>query len=427
MPRDTILSIDLGTSACKAVLFDLAGQALAVASAEYPTYYPQPLWAEQAPEDWWSSALTAARQCLARQPAVKVIAIGLSSQRETIAPLDAAGGVLARAISWMDKRSNPQAEQLAQEFGQDEVRRRTGMRCESTFTATKLLWLKQHQPELLWQSALLLQPRDFLYLRLTGMAVTDYTLASRTMLLDAVRQTWCEDLMAFVGVKPDQFPPLHYSDEAPGGLCGEAAAQLDLLGGTPVAVGAGDRACENLGAGGRLGRLVESTGTTTSLHTPLATYPQPDQRVPCSVHALRGHWLLETGLAASGSILRWYRDLVGAGDYQSLDQLASQVPPGARGVILLPFLMGAKSAHPNPQARGVLAGLTLGTDRGVLARAVMEGVAMEIHAVLQVFATLGVEPAEIISVGGGSKPLWNAIKANITGRRVVRPAQADAA
>ncbi len=409
---------------------DLQPDAVAQASVEYPTVHPAPGWAEQDPEAWWDAVVDGVRR-LPPESRRSVVAIGLSSHRGGVVPLDGAGRTLGRCIIWMDRRSTRELQAFVDAFGREEVQRVTGLVPDTEFSASKLLWLRAHDPELFRAARLYVQPRDYLYFRLTGSPATDYTLASRTMLLDIARRAWWAEGFAYVGITPDVFPPLRPSTAAPHRVGGSVSALLGIPAGAPVALGAGDRPCEVLGAAAGAGRVMMSTGTTTNISTAVRRIPaERDPRVACSLHAIQGQVMLEQGMSGSGAIVRWMRDrlLGGRTDYRRLDALAAKTPPGADRLLFLPFMMGARATRWDPQARGVWCGLTEAHTLGDLARSVMEGVAFEARAALDLLEGLGVHPTEVISVGGGARSaLWNQIFADALEQPVAVPRQTDAA
>ncbi|MBE3597788.1 MAG: xylulokinase [Limnochordaceae bacterium] len=402
-----ILTIDVGTTACKAVMFDATGRPVGQGEQEYPTYHPRPLWAEQDPEDWWQACIAAVRRALAHMERAgayrgevppDVAAIGLSSQRETVALVDFDGRPLARAISWMDRRGAAQVQALARRLGAQRIHRHTGMVPDATFTLAKLLWMREHEPELLRRAAYLLQPRDLVVHRLTGRFVTDPSLASRTMMWDSLAGRWWEAAFDEAGIDPGRFPPVVASHERAGSLTPQAAQALGLRAGVPVVTGGGDRCLEALGVALGPGEAMESTGTTSNVSTVVPEAVGRGARVPgllYTVHVLPGHWLVEQGLNATGAILRWLRELAfgeerrrlereGKDVYDAMSEEAGEVPPGADGLFLLPYFMGARAPRWQPQARGAAIGLTLEHTRAHLVRAAMESVALELRACRQV-------------------------------------------
>jgi xylulokinase len=426
-----ILTLDLGTSSCKASLWNASGALLAAADESYPTHHPHPDWAEQHAEDWWRAACGAAHRCLAQHPGGEkgIAAIGLSSQREGVVPVARDGRALGPCIIWMDRRSRGETETLVAEFGPARLHDVTGMIPDPTFTATKLLWLKTHAPEALGAAAFL-QPRDYLYFRLTGALLTDYTLASRTMMFDIRARTWWMPMLDRLGVRQEQLPPLYASTEAPFRLEWEGASALGLPPGVPVAVGAGDRPCEVLGAAVAGKRVMESTGTATNVSMVIQAVPSVLEISPCSIHALPGRWLLEMGIITTASVLRWFRELAGLPPegMETLEAEAAKSPPGARGLVALPFFMGARSVRLNPDARGALIGLSLGHGRGDIARAIMEGVAFEVGACLRGLQGMGHAVEEVRVLGGGARSdLWCQIKADVLGLSLARLRHTEAA
>ena len=430
MAHETLLTFDLGTTGCKVCLWDARGALLASADQGYPIHHPKPDWAEQDPEDWWNAALTAGRACLAGQEPGHIAAIGLSSQREGVVLLDAVGRPLARCIIWMDRRCREQSARLGEEYGVDFLHYHTGVAPDPNYTACKLLWLKEHEPELLAKAALFLQPRDFLYHRLTGHPATDYTLASRTMMIDLRQERWWPAMFDRVGVRADQFPPLYRSTEAPYRVSLEAASLLGIPAGIPVALGGGDRSCEGVGAGLSGTRASDSTGTATQVSMVTDLLPAELGRVPCGIHAIPGRYLFELGVTTTASALRWLRNLVGLGPGQTvvLDREAAESPRGARNLLVHPFFMGARSTRWNPDARGLILGLSLGHTRGDISRARLEGVGCEVATCLDGLRDMGVVPGELVVIGGGGRSdLWAQIKADILGLPVIRPRYTEAA
>lgn len=426
--QDVILTLDLGTTALKVTLFDLQAGVLASSHAEYPTIHPKDGWAEQDPEAWWEAVVRAVR---ALDPATlftgrRLIAIGLTSQREGVVPVDREGHPLARCIIWMDRRAQGEAEDLGRRF--PDLHQRTGMLPEATFTAGKVLWLRRHEPDLLRRAALFLQPRDYLYYRLTGVPVTDPSLASRTMLYDLRRRTWAEDVLLAVGLRAAQLPPIHPSIWSPGKMTLEAAQALGLTAGTPVVVGGGDRPCEALGAGALEGRAMESTGTATNISLP-GTLPEPlPAGILISAHVVPGLFLWEQGLTASGAILRWLESVVGLAGESDLTARAAQSPPGARGLLLLPHFIGARAPWWNPRARAVWSGFTLAHTGDDMVRSVLEAIAFDGRGCLEVLERHGRRVEEVVLVGGGARSrVWAAIKANIWKKTVTLPRMTDAA
>lgn len=435
-----ILTYDIGTTACKSALFSIDGTVVAMAEREYRTRHPKPMWAEQDPDDWWAAVVSTTRLLMEGREDATILGIGLSSQRETVVPVDRDGNKLADAILWMDRRTAKEAQDLASHFGRESLHRVTGMIPDATFSATKLWWLRKNYPDIVKRAYCFLQPKEYVCLKLTGRFATDYSLASRTMMLDTRRLCWFDDVFEVIGISKDQMPPIYHSDDVVGKVTPEAARSLSIDPGIPVVAGGGDRQCEALGAGIFGDRAMESTGTTSNISCASDHVTEDlDIRVVCSAHTIRGHWLIEQGLTTSGSILRWFRDTLwceeaaesaarGVSAYKIIDEKVAESSPGSKRLLLLPFFMGAKSTRWNPLARGAWLGVTLGHGRAEFARSIMEGVAYELRACLDILNGMGLEPLQIVSMGGGSRgDVWNQIRADVTGRPVYVPRVSDAA
>lgn len=441
-----LLGVDLGTTTAKAAVFNEEnGQILAVASREYPTYHPKLGWAEQDATDWWQVITTIIKEVIAKSKVdPKLIhGVSISSHREAVTLVNSEGRVLDRVIIWLDKRSTPQAEWIRSNFDIKEIYERTGLIVDPTFTATKLLWLKENKPNVLRKAKWALQPKDYIVYKLTGQAITDVSVASRTLLFDIKKLKWADDLFEDFGLEEyrNLFPDAVYSDEVVGEVTVEAAKETGLKTGTFVVAGGGDRGCEVLGSG-VLGpdRVEESTGTgSTTATTITSPSVDPKMRVVITAHVMRNRWSIEAGMAAAGIILRWFRDQFATGEnflakltrrraYEYLDMEAEYVPPGSNGLIVIPFFSGARVPRWEPKAKGLIFGLTVYHTRAHIFRAIMEGVAYEIRKILEVLEELGVRCHEIRLLGGGGKtPTWARIKADVTGRRVALLEFLDAA
>ncbi|MCC6443262.1 MAG: xylulokinase [Armatimonadetes bacterium] len=429
-PADRILVFDVGTTACKAALFASDGRVFASAEEPYPTYRPLPTWAEQSVDDWMG-AICRCAAALFSQPGVScegIAGLSLSSQREGVVPLDPVSARLGPCLPWIDQRATAEARAWEAEFGRDAIHQKTGMLPDAGFTAAKIPWLRRHHPEWAGKETIYLQPKDAVYYRLTGCAATDPSIASRSMLYDIRGQCWWQEGLAYLGLEPQQLPSIFSSDTPAAGLVPGIAGRLGLSAGLPVVVGAGDRQCEALGAGIFGSRAMESTGTATNVSVSTGSVPDPlDARVLCSHHALPGRFLIEQGMSTTGSVLKWLCDTFRM-EVEEASRLAQSSPAGANGVALLPFFVGARATRWNPKARGVFGGVSLGTSAGDLARAVLEGVAFEIRACLDIIASLGIDPEEVVVMGGGARSAcWNRIKADVTGRPLHRPRLTDAA
>lgn len=406
-----ILTVDLGTTVVKVAAWDRGG-AKGLARAALSTSRPRPGWEEQDPESWWRALVEATEQLRGAMGPAPIEAIGFAAARQTFVPVDATGETLGTALVWSDQRARAEAVVLAEELGgRQELWRRTGMILDGRSVAAKVAWLAQNEPGRLDRARWLLGPRDLVVARLTGEVCTDWTLASATGLYDFETHVVPE----LAGCAQTLLPVPRPCDAVAGGLRPEPAEVLGLPAGIPVILGAGDRACEALGAGATPGCPVVSWGTTANASLPFDGRPEGIPWGLAVTRATGGGWLLEAGLAGAGSILQLLSDLCGR-TVEDLMALAAASPPGARGVVLTPWLGGARAPWWQDQARTALVGLSAGHTVGDLARAVLEGVAYELRRCLPLMATAAAGHGfDALALGAGSDlPLWAEVLTAVT-------------
>jgi xylulokinase len=397
------VGLDVGTTGVKAVALSPEGEVLGVAEEEYPLSLPQPGWAEQDPEDWWQAA-ERALAALGGSPA----AIGLTGQMHGLVLLGADDAVLRPAILWNDQRTSAQCEQIEAAVGRERLIELTGNRALTGFTAPKLLWVREHEPEVWARARHLLLPKDYVRLRLTGERVIDAAEASGTLLYDVAGRRWSSEVCEALGIPAEWLPEAKESTETGG---------------------AGDQQAGAVGVGAvRPGVLSVAIGTSGVVLAPLERYqPEPEGRLHLFCHALPATWeSMGVMLSAAGSF-RWLRDLVG-GDYAGLTAEAERWPPGVDGLTFLPYLQGERTPHADPFARGAFTGLALNHDRGALVRAVLEGVAYGLRDSLELLRAVGVEPVSArVSGGGARSDLWLRIVASVLGIPLERTAVEEGA
>jgi xylulokinase len=400
---ESLVGVDVGTTAVKAVALSRDGEVLAVAEEEYPLSLPQPGWAEQDPEDWWR----ATERALASL-GVDRASIGLTGQMHGLVLLDAADTVLRPAILWNDQRTSAECEEIEAAVGRDRLLELTGNRALTGFTAPKLLWVRKHEPDVWARARHVLLPKDYVRLRLTGERVIDAAEASGTLLFDVAGRRWSEEVCDALGVPLDWLPPVRESSEVGG---------------------AGDQQAGAVGVGAvRPGVLSVALGTSGVVFAPLERYrPEPEGRLHVFCHALPATWeAMGVMLSAAGS-LRWLRDVLG-GDYVRLTAEAEGWGPGVEGLTFLPYLQGERTPHADPFARGAFVGLSLSHDRGALVRAVLEGVAYGLRDSLELLRGLGVQPETArVSGGGARSDLWLRIVASVLGVPIERTAVEEGA
>lgn len=431
-----LLGIDIGTSGTKTALFTAEGKLLASATVGYPLAQPRPGWAEQHPEDWWQAAARGVRLVLAEAGAQagvrpeEVVAIGLSGQMHGAVLLDKADAVIRPALIWCDQRSSPQAARLGEQVGQARIIELTANPALPNFQATKLLWVKENEPENYGRIAHVLLPKDYVRFRLTGEWATEVSDASGTLLLDVARRRWSAEMLDLLEVPSAWLPAVYESPEVSGRLSAAAAAATGLRPGTPVAGGGGDQAAGAVGSGIVTEGLVSVTIGTSGVV--FAFTPQlkadPLGRLHTFCHAVPGKWHVMGVTQAAGGSLQWFRNTFGAAEievarqtgadpYEYLTAAAARVAPGAEGVLFLPYLMGERTPHLDPQAKGVFYGVTARHTRAHLARAVLEGVTFSLKDCLRLIEDLGIDAQAVRLSGGGARSaLWRQMQADIFGR-----------
>lgn len=433
-----LLGIDIGTTSVKAALLTPGGHLEGVKSVDYPIHYVRPGWVEQQPEDWWKATCLAVRQVLSSVPhgPARVAGLAVSAQAPTLLALDRDGQPLRPALIWMDRRAEAEAQQLVERLGAETIIRISGNRPDAYYIAAKMLWFKNHEPELLAKTHQFAQINGYINYRLTGTLTLDNAHAALLQLRDYEANTWSAALCDACGADPAQFPSVCPGYQIQGEVMPEAAEATGLLPGTPVLVGTVDGAAAAIEAGvGEAGIAAEMTGTSTVLILP-STGGITEPALISMPHALPGMHLTLGAMVSSGASLNWYRDQFGLAEQQAstllnanvfdlLMQPAERVPPGSGGVIFLPYMMGERSPLWHTNARGVLFGLSLATERGAVVRAILEGTAYALRHNLDVARQAGIEAREMRSVGGGTKSaLWNQIKADVLGLPVLLPAAA---
>jgi xylulokinase len=385
----TLIGLDVGTSGLKGVAISADGELLASAGEDYPLSTPQPGWAEQDPEDWWR----AAQAVLARLPAGE---IGFSGQMHGLVVLDADGALLRPAILWNDQRTAAQCAEIEARVGLARLIALTGNRALPGFTAPKLLWLREHEPETYSRIRHVLLPKDYVRYRLTGEQAIDVADASGTLLFDVAKRRWSAEVCEALEIPMAWLPQAFESTEI---------------------AGAGDQAAAALGVGIVQPGLVSVVlGTSGVVFAVLPAYaPDEQARVHVFCHAAPGTWhAMGVMLSAAGS-LAWLRGVLGA-DYGTLDAEATRWEPGVEGLQYAPYLAGERTPHADADARGAFTGLSLRHDRGALARATLEGVAYGLRDSLELLRQLGVRPqAGRLSGGGSRSELWSAIVASVLG------------
>lgn len=419
------IGIDLGTSASKFLLVDEVGRVLNTVTKEYPLSFPRPGWSEQDPAHWWQACLAGVPELLAGFDAKQVAGIGVGGQMHGLVALDAAGNVLRPAILWNDGRTAAQVDYLNETVGNDKLSAWTGNIAFAGFTAPKLLWMRQNEPDLFARIAKILLPKDYLVYRLTGVHATDYSDASGTLLLDVANKRWSSEMLDLCGVTEAQMPTLFDSWQPVATLTAAAATALGLPTDVVVCAGAGDNAAAAIGTGtvGE-GRCNISLGTSGTVFISSEQFRvDPHNALHAFAHADGGFHLMGCMLSAASCNKWWMEDILHDGDYAAAQEAIVPEKLGRSHVFYLPYLMGERSPINDTNARAVFLGMTMDTTRADMTQAMLEGVAFALRDSVEVARSLGLDISRSTLCGGGSRsPLWRTILANVLGIPLDLPA-----
>jgi xylulokinase len=441
--KNYILAHDLGTTGNKATLYDAEGRLAGSAFYGYATEYAHPRWAEQNPEDWWQAVCTSTHQLL-KETGVggdDVACITFSGQMMAAVPLDKDARPLRSAIIWADQRSTEQVNWLLERISFDEMYRITGHRLSESYSLLKMLWIRDHQPDIYRNTYKFVHAKDAMVARLTGNFVTDMSDASGMDLYDLATSAWSPHILDAAEVDPAQLPDVICSIDIAGEVLPTVAEEVGVATGTPVVIGGGDGVCASTGAGvvaeGAAYNYVGSSAwIALAMPNPLL---DPAYRTFCYCHLVPGMFMPTGTTQSAGASYQWARDQISTGEviaaqsahvspYELMNDHAAQSPPGANGLLFLPYLMGERSPYWNPKARGAFVGLTIRHTRADMLRAVLEGVTMNLCMTLDAFRVQGARVDAMRLIGGGAKGrLWNQIMADVYGISIHRLAILDEA
>jgi xylulokinase len=420
------LGIDVSTTGSKVLVVNRDGDVVGSATTPHQISTPRPLWSEQEPEDWWRAVATSIRQALrhANVSGDAVAAIGLTGQMHGLVLLDERKQTLRPAILWNDQRCADECDEIRRRIGRQRLIRITGNEALTGFTAPKIVWVKNHEPEIFARACHVLLPKDFIRLKLTGDLAMDKADGSGTMLFDLNKRNWSAEVLDVLGIPSEWLPLTFEGQEVTGGVSAEAADVTGLRLGTPVVAGGGDQAAQAVGVGAiRPGIVALTLGTSGVVFAPTEScLIEPEGRLHAFCHAVPDRWhLMGVMLSAAGS-LQWHRDTLAPN--VSFDELMSEAavaPPGSEGLIFLPYLSGERTPYPDPLARGAWVGLTLRHKRNHLTRSVLEGVAFGLKDSFALIQGAGLGAIEQVRVsGGGAKSaLWRQILADVLGAELV--------
>lgn len=424
-----VLGIDVGTGGTRAVVMDDRGRIVASATEEHePFASPNIGWAEQRPEDWWLAATVATRKALSQADAGKdqIACIGLSGQMHGAVMLDAADEVVRPALIWCDVRTEQQCDELKEHIGADRLIQLTCNPALPNFTLTKLLWTRENEPKNWKRIRSVMLPKDYVRLRLTGERATDMADASGTLMLDVAHRRWSDEVLNAAEIDSSFLPALYESPQVCSKLSARGADETGLVAGTPVVAGAGDQAAGAVGMGIVSPGAVSATIGTSGVVFAATGQPlvDPQGRLHTFCHAVPGRWHVMGVTQAAGLSLRWFRDRFtssgnGENTYSQLTAEAAAISPGSEGILWAPYLMGERTPHLDPQARGALVGLTASHTRAHVVRAILEGVAFSLRDTFTIFNEMKVPVKTIVLGGGGARSaLWRQIQADVYGQEV---------
>lgn len=414
------IGIDSSTTATKSILIDQEGKIKGVEASEYSYETPHPLWSEQHPHLWWQATVESIRKVIAatKIDPKDVKGIGLTGQMHGLVILDKKGQVLRPAILWNDQRTQKQCENIRETIGRSFFIRITGNDALSGFTAPKILWVKDEEPEIYKQIEHILLPKDYVRYKLTNQFAVDRAGGSGTVLFNLAERDWSSKLIEDLGMKLDWFPPTFEGTEITSRLTKAAAVETGLQEGTPIFGGGGDQAAAAVGTGAVIeGILSLSLGTSGVVFAPSnAPFIEPNGRLHAFCHAIPKRWhLMGVMLSAAGS-LRWLRDTFREKvSFEELVQSAKDVPAGSEGLFYMPYLTGERTPHPDPLARAGFIGMTVRHSMPHFVKSVLEGVAFGLRDSFELIKHAGIEDINQVRItGGGAKnPFWRQIIADV--------------
>ncbi|NIM99676.1 MAG: xylulokinase [candidate division Zixibacteria bacterium] len=433
MPNEYVIGIDVGTSGCKVLLIDNQGKIIARAVERYSFFSPHAAWAEQNPEDWWQALRKALPQVLNNIPPQSIRGIGLCGQMHGLVALDKNYSVIRPCIMWNDQRSGPQCEAVYECVGGEDILiELINNRMLPGYTAGKILWIRDEEPQNYERIRVILNPKDYIRFRLTGDFATEVSDASGTGLFDVRKRSWCSRLLELLEIPTDWVPRCYESPEITGKVTQAAAEETGLQAGIDVVGGGGDAVIQTTGTGvlepGILGTTIGTAGNVTMALDQCHKNPNGKLQIFCN--NVPGRWHAMGVTLSAGGSLRWLGDVLRVTErellndsnkntYDILTREAEQARPGAENLIFLPYMMGERCPHADPKARGVFMGLTLLHKRSHVIRSVLEGVILSLWDVTQVMKEMGVSIRQVRTSGGGAlSPLWRQIHADIFNQTV---------
>ncbi len=415
------IGVDLGTSSVKLLLMDDDGNIVNTVTKEYPISFPKPGWSEQNPTDWYEKTVEGIKELISNIDSSKVAGISFGGQMHGLVILDENDNVIRPAILWNDGRTTKECDFLNNEYGKDKLTNNTANIAFAGFTAPKILWLKENEPDNFKKISKIMLPKDYLAYRLSGEFCTDVSDASGMLLFDVKNRCWSEEMLELVGIKKEQMAKVYESYECVGNLTKQAASELGLSTSVKVIAGAGDNAAAAVGTGTvGDGKCNISLGTSGTIFIASKNFSVDDNNALHSFAHADGYYHLMGCMLSAASCNKWWLDdIIKDKDYQKEQAEITDDKLGNNKVFYLPYLMGERSPHNNPLARASFIGMTMDTTRSDMTQAVLEGVAFAIRDSFEVAKSLGIKIDRTKICGGGAKsPLWRKIIANVLNVKV---------
>lgn len=430
-----LLGIDIGTSACKIAIFNREGQVLSTANGDYPVYYPQPGWAEQNPEEWWSAVCSAIKEALEKGgiDPKQIAGVGIDGQSWSAIAVDKEGKVLTNTPIWMDTRAQDICEGLNAKIGADNIFALSGNSLQPSYTTAKIIWYQRNMPEIYEKIDKILQSNSYIAYKLTGNMTQDVSQGYGFHCFDMHTGIWDDEMCEKLGIPRNFLPEIYACHEVVGTVTEKAAKACGLAVGTPVVAGGLDAACGTLGTGViHNGETQEQGGQAGGMSICTDTYTA-DPRLILSYHVVPNCWLLQGGTTGGGGVMRWLErefatfereegKRVGKSSLQLFNEEAEVIAAGSDGVVFLPYMSGERSPIWDPNAKGVFYGLDFSKTKGHFIRAAMEGVALSLKHNLEIAEEAGAKVEVLRAMGGSANSLlWTQIKSDVTGKPIVVP------
>ena len=414
------VGVDVGTSSVKILAIDELGEIVGSVSKEYPIYFPQPMWSEQNPEDWWNKTLEGLEELLQGIDRKKVKAISLSGQMHGLVILDENDAVIRPAILWNDQRTEKECLYLNNEIGTEKISRWTGNIALTGFTAPKILWLKKNEKDNFDKMKKIMLPKDYIAYKMSGVFATDYSDASGTLYLDVKNKEWSKNMLELLGISTSQLPKLHESYETIGNIKPSLASRLGLGEDVKIVIGGGDQAVAAVGGG-----IVGENACSVSLGTSGVVFANSKEFVVDHFNRLHSfcnangkYHVMGVTLAAAASLKWWVENINHSDDYEGITGEIKEADVN-KNVYFLPYLMGERTPHNDPYARGTFIGMDMTTEKKDMTLAVLEGVAFSLRDTFEIMKDMGINISEITINGGGARnPLWCQIIADVLNVKV---------